>query len=66
MEAGTERARQRADTAFPQGTPLKRSSQERLDTIVEKIKALAHRPRKSLEYRTPNEVFSEHLFALQT
>jgi IS30 family transposase len=50
---------------LPKGTSFETLDQERLDTIVEKIKALAHRLRKSLEYRTPNEVFSEHLFALQ-
>jgi IS30 family transposase len=38
-------------------------TQRQLDRIIEKLN---NRPRKALGYRTPNEVFSEHLFALQT
>jgi IS30 family transposase len=47
---------------LPKGTSFEGLTQRQLDRIVEKIN---NRPRKALGYRTPNEVFSEHLFALQ-
>ncbi|MDR1985341.1 MAG: IS30 family transposase [Treponema sp.] len=48
---------------LPKGTSFERLTQGQLDRIVERIN---DRPRKALGYLTPNEVFSEHLFALQT
>lgn len=52
---------------LPKGTSFKHLRQQRLDQIVEEIN---NRPRKCLEYRTPNEVFQlqrqEHLRALRT
>jgi IS30 family transposase len=48
---------------LPKGALFEDLTQRQLDRIVEKIN---NRPRKALEYRIPNEVFSEHLFALQT
>lgn len=47
---------------LPKGTSFDTLTQEELDRIVEKIN---NRPRKALGYRTPNEVFSERLLALQ-
>jgi IS30 family transposase len=47
---------------LPKGTSFETLTQGELDRIVERIN---NRPRKTLGYRTPNEVFSEHLFALQ-
>jgi IS30 family transposase len=47
---------------LPKGTSFEGLTQRQFDRIVEKIN---NRPRKALGYRTPNEVFSEHLFALQ-
>jgi IS30 family transposase len=47
---------------LPKRTPFDGVSQKQLDKIVEKIN---NRPRKVLDYRTSNEVFSEHKFALQ-
>jgi IS30 family transposase len=47
---------------LPKGTSFEGLTQRQLDRIIEKIN---NRPRKALGYRTPNEVFSEHLFALQ-
>jgi IS30 family transposase len=47
---------------LPKGTSFEGLTQRRLDRIIEKIN---NRPRKVLGYRTPHEVFSEYLFALQ-
>lgn len=48
---------------FPKGYDFTRITQKKLDKIVLKIN---NRPRKSLNYRTPNEVFLAKLVALQT
>jgi IS30 family transposase len=47
---------------LPKGTSFDALTQSKLDKIVQKIN---NRPRKSLGYRTPNEVFFEQKFALQ-
>ncbi len=50
---------------FPKGTNFRITKQEDLEKIVDLIN---NRPRKSLDYRTPTEVFYEyfsHDFALQ-
>ncbi len=51
---------------LPKGTSFKNLTQDQLEPIVEKIN---NRPRKCLEYRTPNEVFQKyrenHLRALR-
>jgi IS30 family transposase len=39
---------------FPKGTNFKMIKQQQVDQVVELIN---HRPRKSLDYRTPHEVF---------
>jgi IS30 family transposase len=43
---------------YPKGTDFKNVTQRQLDIVVE---AINNRPRKILNYRTPNEVFEEHL-----
>lgn len=43
---------------FPKGTNFKEVTKQRLQHVVEEIN---NRPRKKLGYRTPNEVFQEHL-----
>jgi IS30 family transposase len=48
---------------LPKGTSFEGLTSGQLDRIVEKI---SNRPGQSLGYRTPNEFFSELLFALQT
>jgi IS30 family transposase len=49
---------------YPKGTNFKNVTQRQLDIVVE---AINNRPRKVLNYRTPNEVFQEHLnYAFQT
>lgn len=43
---------------IPKGTDMRNVTQEELDDIVEEIN---NRPRKCLDYATPNEVFSQEL-----
>lgn len=43
---------------FPKGTSLKSLTKQHLQAVVEEIN---NRPRKKLGYRTPNEVFQNHL-----
>ena len=47
---------------FPKGTDLSRWSAEDLEAVA---LALNNRPRKSLGWKTPAEVFGEHLRSLQ-
>jgi IS30 family transposase len=47
---------------FPKGTGLSRWSAEDLEAVA---LALNNRPRKSLDWKTPAEVFGEQLRSLQ-
>ncbi|MDK9294992.1 IS30 family transposase, partial [Propionibacterium freudenreichii] len=47
---------------FPKGTDLSRWSAEDLEAVA---LALNNRPRKSLDWKTPAEVFQEQLHSLQ-
>lgn len=44
---------------FPKGTDISRYSEQELDAVAN---ALNHRPRKSLEWKTPAEALKELLF----
>ena len=46
---------------FPKGTDLSGYTQEQLDAVADELNG---RPRKTLGYRTPLEVFAEHLARL--
>jgi IS30 family transposase len=46
---------------FPKGTDLSGYTQEQLDAVADKLNA---RPRMTLGYRTPLEVYSQHLASL--
>lgn len=48
---------------FPKKMPLDTLTKFELDRAVKRIN---NRPRKSLGYQTPQEVFTQELFALQT